>query len=416
MLNHSLHQKLINYLLLIIVFTLPFYQQASIIAIIVLVIIWLWQKKFLTVAFTMKKNPFLLIWISYFILHLAGLLWTENFDYGWKDIQTKLSFLIFPLVMGTSSISSNLFQKIKRAFVAGCILASVYCVINAVINYLETNEQSVFFYTSFSALLHTTYFSIYLNLALLFLIEEAIHQWKNFNILNKIWEAAAISFLIVMIILLSARMAIAVCLITVLIYCISQVIKFQKGALILIISFAVMALINYRITHLYNRYTQVEEAARNYNNSPEADESPLSAQTYNSTTARAEFWKNAIEVIKQNRLLGVGTGDIKEELVKQYEQSNFQYGVENRFNPHNQYLHTGVILGITGIILLLCCLLLPLRLAVQQRNWLQACFLLIIILNAITESILERQNGIIFYAFFNVLLYMQRISCTDDSA
>ena len=167
---------------------------------------------------------------------------------------------------------------------------------------------------------------------------------------------------------------------------------------------------NFTATKFYNRYTQVEEEIKNHSEIVKSASNSTNPRTYNSTQAHLEFWKNAIQVIKRNLIFGVGTGDIKEEMVKQYASVNFQYGVENRFSPHNQYLHTGVILGLAGVILLLCCILLPLRAAVQQQDWMYACFLLIIMFNAITESILERQNGIIFYAFFNVLFYIQGIS------
>ncbi len=402
-------------LLLIIAFTLPFYQQVSIFAIIALVIAWIVQKKYLSIDITFKNAPFIFILIGFFVLHLVGLLWSDDLQYGWKDIETKLSFLIFPLFLGTTFITEKVINKIKQTFIAGNIIACIYCLITAIINYVHTNDQTVFFYKFYSSLLHVTYFTIYLNLVLLFLLEDAIKHWNSFITLKKTRLIAVMIFIVLNILLLSARTAIATSLITVLFYSIIQIRKYKKGIAILVISLIGVALLNFKITQLYNRYKQVEDVIMQ--NNPEAKPvEPATPETpaYNSTQSRIEFWKSAAAVIKRNWLIGVGTGDLKEELVKQYQANNFQYGVENRFSPHNQYLHTGVILGVVGITLLLCCLLLPLRLAILQRNWLYICFQVIIILNAITESILERQNGIIFYAFFSVLFYRQSISNPKD--
>lgn len=398
-------------LLLVVAFTLPFYQQASIIAIILLVLVWVVQKKYASIIPTLKRHPQLLLLIIYFLLHLAGLLWSANMKYGWSDIETKLSFLIMPVVLGTTLISNNILDQIKRAFIAGNIIACIYCLITATISYWPTGDQSVFFYTALSKLMHTTYFTFYLNLALIFILEAAIKKWNNCSAILK-WAASAIIILFILtIILLSARMAIAVSLVTILFYCVTQIIKYKKGTFILILSVLVIAVINYQITQLFNRYTQVEETVQNYQEpQSQIDTTHVNAEGYNSTTTRIELWKDATQVIKRNWFLGVGTGDIKEELVKEYASKNFQYGVVNKYNPHNQYLHTGVVLGFTGIIILLCCLLLPLRLAFQQQNWIYICFLMLIIINAITESILEVQKGILFFSFFNVLFYIQSVS------
>ncbi len=410
MLNTLNKQNITTAILVLIAFTLPFYQQVSIFAIIVLVIAWIGQKKYLSIDITFKNAPFIFLLIGFFVLHLVGLLWSDDLQYGWKDIETKLSFLIFPLVLGTTFVTEKVINKIKQAFVAGNIIACTYCLITAIINYVHTNDQTVFFYKFYSSLLHVTYFTIYLNLALLFLLEDAIKHWNIFTTIKKTWLITAMIFIVLNILLLSARTAIATSLITVLFYSIIQIIQYKKGIAILIISLMGVALLNFKITQLYNRYSQVEDVIQNNQDTKPVEPATADTPAYNSTQSRIEFWKSATAVIKRNWLIGVGTGDIKEELVKQYQANNFQYGVENRFSPHNQYLHTAVILGGVGITLLMCCLLLPLRLAIQQRNWIYICFLVIIILNAITESILERQNGIIFYAFFSVLFYKQSIS------
>ncbi len=388
-------------LLKLIVFTLPFYQKASIIAIILLVVIWILEKKYLILISGLKRHSVILLLMIYFFVHFIGLLWSDNMKYGWSDIETKLSFFILPMVFATLTISSDLKDKIKSSFIAGNILACFYCIISSTIFYIQTGDQTVFFYTSLSKFIHTTYFTFYLNLALIFLIEATIKNWKNSSVIKKSGLAMAHLFIVVMIISLSARMAIAVSLVTILVYCISQIVKFRKGIFILLSSLVVSLILNFAITHLYNRYTQVEETVQLYNNTTNEKANPnITTETYNSTSSRIELWKEAFQVIQRNWLIGVGTGDIKDELMKEYANNHFEYGIEKNYNPHNQYLHTGVVLGVVGLMLLLCCLLIPLYAAFQKQNWIHICFILLIMLNALTESILEVQSGIIFFAIF----------------
>ena len=127
----------------------------------------------------------------------------------------------------------------------------------------------------------------------------------------------------------------------------------------------------------------------------------------NSTNIRINLWKNSLELIKQNPLLGVGTGDLKDELYRLYSENNYQYGMLKKPSPHNQFLHTSVILGFTGLLFLCAYLFIPLFLAFKNRYWLYVFFLIIIIVNCITESILEREAGILLFVIMNTFFYLQ---------
>ncbi len=44
------------------------------------------------------KSKYLLLFISYYLMYLIGMIWTNNQDSGWFDLEVKLPFLIFPLI------------------------------------------------------------------------------------------------------------------------------------------------------------------------------------------------------------------------------------------------------------------------------------------------------------------------------
>jgi len=65
------------------------------------------------------------------------------------------------------------------------------------------------------------------------------------------------------------------------------------------------------------------------------------------------MWGRALEIIKDNPLLGIGTGDVKDELQRTAEIEGYSIVKDRNFNVHNQYLETWMGIGIFGFILLL---------------------------------------------------------------
>jgi hypothetical protein len=62
-------------------------------------------------------------------------------------------------------------------------------------------------------------------------------------------------------------------------------------------------------------------------------------------------------------------------------------------------------LGLPGIATLLLMLILPMIAAFRNRYFLYFVFLLLFSLNILSESMFEIQAGVIWYAFFNIVLF-----------
>jgi len=73
---------------------------------------------------------------------------------------------------------------------------------------------------------------------------------------------------------------------------------------------------------------------------------------------------------------------------------------KQRLNVHNQFLETFVGQGILGDIILLLLLIYPFIQSLKKQNYLFALFLLLIGINFLFESMLNRQAGVLFFAFF----------------
>lgn len=137
----------------------------------------------------------------------------------------------------------------------------------------------------------------------------------------------------------------------------------------------------------------------------EKDEQNKKVTTGNDGSARRVFvWKAALEIIKQNVLVGVGTGDSKDKMLEMYQQKEMEAEYNAKLNAHNQYLNTGVSLGLIGISSLIICLFIPFYFSLKERTFVVYGFVVIVAINLLFESMFEKQAGVVFYVFFNTLL------------
>ncbi len=55
----------------------------------------------------LRENPLILLILLFYTLHLVGLLWSSNLDYGLDDVRKKTSLLLIPLIVGSHPIPSS---------------------------------------------------------------------------------------------------------------------------------------------------------------------------------------------------------------------------------------------------------------------------------------------------------------------
>lgn len=347
----------------------------------------------------LAKSPVLLLFIGFYVWHLAGMLWSSNLAYGFKDMETKLSYLVFPLLFSSYIITPSIRKNVFIAFVSGCILLCIYLLVKAFIDFQSNKVILSFFYSGLSRFVHPTYLAMYLNVAIILLLsffQKSLPAKSRYAILT------GILFLITSIMMLSSRMAIFTTVFTCTIYLFLTGVAdpLKKRILYPLLFIATCSAALYITNGFYNRIEQVEIAVTHFE-----EIKPETNKEYNSATSRPELWKEALEVILKNPIVGTGTGDIKDELYSQYVKHDFQYAIERRLNPHNQFLHTSVALGAVGLILLLLCIGMQLYVSFRNMEWMYMCFLIVILFNCLTESILEVQSGILLFNFFSLLFY-----------
>jgi len=123
-----------------------------------------------------------------------------------------------------------------------------------------------------------------------------------------------------------------------------------------------------------------------------------------SRTARLKIWNSVVDVVKNNIVIGVGSGDAQAELDKNFIQKNYAFASYNHCNAHNQYLQETVTFGIPGLVIFLLCLLIPFSSMLQSKeDRLYVVFLILFAVVCMSESLLQLSKGVIWYAFFNAV-------------
>jgi hypothetical protein len=83
---------------------------------------WLWEGDFAAKWRRFKSRPAVAVLMGVFVLHLIGLLWTNDAGAGWRDVRVKLPLLLFPFIIGTTP---QLTRK-ELSWVIGIFLAAVF--------------------------------------------------------------------------------------------------------------------------------------------------------------------------------------------------------------------------------------------------------------------------------------------------
>lgn len=378
-----------NNLFALLAFTLPLNKNLIPLLIICTFISWLAEGNF-KAKWQRLKNPFFLLCISFYLIHLIGLFYTSNMKAGAFDMEQKLSFLLFPLLFFGTQIQDVIMCKITKSYLLGSFLAVFICLFNAVLKYYYSNDIEVFFYTQFSVIMHSSYFAMYLCFAVALLL------FKHEFIQNSAVKLGLILIFCCAILLLSSKSGIISLAFILSFYLLRNAFIHKKYLhLIVIISISIVATVGIykQFPKIFERFTQMKSSLTQH-------ETEL-----NTTTSRISIWKHSIDIVKSNLFFGVGTGDVKDALKSEYNKQTEGQLIEKQLNAHNQYLQTTIAFGLIGLIVLLAIFGTIFYLCIKVNIIDGALLITIIAFNFLFESMLETQAGVVFIAYFLMLYF-----------
>jgi hypothetical protein len=98
----------------------------------------------------LRENPLVLFILAFYSLHLFGLLWTTNLDYGMDDIRKKTSLLLIPIIVGAHSIPSpKRWTKLIHFFILTLVITAsinliAYHFFAEKLNLIDIRDMSLF--------------------------------------------------------------------------------------------------------------------------------------------------------------------------------------------------------------------------------------------------------------------------------
>lgn len=394
--------------------TLPFSIRLNTIAIIALVTAWLFKNS-LREKIKLLNNPLFFVFSSLYFLYVLGMFWTNNIQHGFFELEKKFALFLFPLMFfSIPPLKDSERNKILFYFVTSCVLLSLVCISYASYraysanSFFEINPESgyvthYFFYFGLSEVfIHPVYFSAYIVFSLFILFNYYSSSKEVLGTQKRLLIAFLILFLIIFLCLLSSRIMIVYLSICCLFYFFYSLLKGQNTNGKIVFGFFVllsMLLAVIYIPAIRSRFSEVINSSYHFENNPEKNKY-LSGKLDGIEMKLAQ-WYFTIEAGKNNQLIGVGTGDDEDELQKKYFDNNFMEGYVPKYNSHNQYFQTWLALGFVGLAILLIAFIVPVFKSLKQNQILYLFFLLLVMFFCLTESILCRQHGVVFYSFFN---------------
>jgi O-antigen ligase len=343
-----------------------------------------------------KWNYFLLN-SSLFIFYLMSLLYTEDISYGMRKISTGAALLVFPLVIACMSkrcltyILDRRYQLMWYYIVATLILcvgafiifSQQYSFDEVILHFINIIRTDISGWK-----IHPIYLSMHIGVSMLFslfLVQQKLN-WKKLLLLILI-NAVLIGFLLIMI-----KKGPIIALILVAAY---LVLMFKNKNLYIVFGLGLAGLVatiilNPKVNERFSELLQVKNA---------------DASLTNSTNIRYSIYQCVTSVVPDAGIFGYGIGDGKNKLVECY-QEDAQFLADNRYNSHNQFLGIILNVGYLGLLFFALFLLYHLIRAFYKKNYLFIAILLFYCIVMFSENILERENGVLFFAFFINLFLM----------
>jgi O-antigen ligase len=404
-----LNNKIHIYLTAAIAFCLPVYSGVVPPLIVLSVLYWLLRPGEIVQGLnSLLKNKAVASMFVLFLLYAIGVLYSFNMNEGMQVLETKLSFIAFPLVFSTQikNCKENIHSYL-RYFIYGCILSAMicfgwafYCYLKPVYVMIDGAEYdlgaSYFYYARLSPFIHPSYISMYFNFGLLALCYLVKSGEVKLN-----WKWIFVAFLLTVFVLLLSSKAGWICLFFIALFVVVNLLL-KKIFVPVIIILAGLVFLFYFLNMSAPKYSQrLTTAAESMVHSGEEESS---GHNNDGTSSRMLVWSAAVEIIKENLWIGTGTGDAKTKMIEKYKEKGMTTEYEHKLNSHDQYLNTFIALGIPGFACLMLCLILPFIYSIKYKNILLATFVCLAGINFLFESMLETQAGVMFYAFLHTLL------------
>lgn len=388
------------FLVILTACSFPWNQRINSVGIVFLAMHWLFDKQLVQKIKTIKFDAVLISFVTFFLYHLVALSWSDFKQDASHSIEVKMSFLILPFLFSTENyLNPKSKKQLLIAFCISCLLSFIYCLFYSVYHFHSFGISGILNRMNISqGIMHPGYYSNYFVLGIVFSAFELI-QNKN-NPLKWFYVFIITIFSIILALLVSKTALIFIFIFV--IFVLWKLSDFIKNNILRLTSFIGLCLIfgfifsfappiKSRIIETL-RESKVEIANPNFSN---------------STIARRAAWNLEWQLIKSNPIIGYGTGASNPLLINKFKEKRYADLIKYNMHTHNQFFHTWIDLGLIGIILLGCILVFSFIQFFKHKETIGMWFTVLVLINILTDDMLEIQAGTVFFVFFLLILIYQ---------
>lgn len=124
-----IYKRLYLILLLALAFSLPLSIFITSLTQLLLAVLWVAEGRYAEKWKRLRQNPAFWIFSLFYLLHLVGMIWSMDWQFGLKDLKIKLPILAIPFFLVTfEPLSKKEVAGVLAAFVAGNLVGSLAVV------------------------------------------------------------------------------------------------------------------------------------------------------------------------------------------------------------------------------------------------------------------------------------------------
>jgi len=410
--------------LYLIAVSFPFSYRLSNPWIVLMVVFWVFERILRPKKDQLeelKRNPINKIsfysFIALFVWTAISLSYTDNLELGLKNLEGKLSLLAFPIVLYNFRLAQKEVWNILKAFIISISLATLYLLVNSFIHYLDQGSWLTYhdFVGKFSG--HAVFYSYYLFTSIVLSIFMLLDKKKG-RAINWFYGSSILIAMLGLLFCASKNVTVVSIFFGMLILFkkyFSRGIRLKEGinaiGIVLVVAFLAIQLgpVKQRMAELFSG-----SGMENYQKIKKGEAVVAEdIDRFNGTSVRLTFWYIGLSELEREEswLLGLSPGDRRDQINQRYEEVGLLKYYEN-YNLHNQFIQTLVEVGLIGLLIYLSLYFSLVSSAIKKGNLLFLIFIFASLIFQMTESILERNKGIVFFVFF--LCFLQQLNQPQD--
>ena len=344
--------KTYQYLLITLAFLFPLTVFGGNLIIVIIVLIWLLSGNYKSKYSEIADSKLMIASIGFFGIHVIGLIWTEDILWGLHILHKMWYFLLlFPVLY--TIVKKEYIRYYVIAFIASITLTEIasYLIWFEIVPPFRaatiSNPTPFMSHISYNPILA---FSIYL-VSHEFFFNKGLSKF-NFWLYSFLMITMSVNMFI------TGGRAGQVAFFTMLTILIFQFFNEQKvkSLFTTLIIIPIIFFSAYQTSDLFSK--RVDAAIQNTIHYDD--------NKFTSIGLRITFAKNSLMIIKDNPIIGVGTGDFPIE----YKRIDKLYPTSQPIttNPHNMYILILVQLGLIGLISMLSIFYYEIKLSFRSQN------------------------------------------------